>query len=183
MNVLIKIGRRVASLAAVGVVIATTMTALVPSASGATAYWRINNIATGRCLAANVANNSLAYMAPCSTTNTYQQWTMIAYPDGGSSRQQFKNKATGRCLRTVETTSLNQDVTTTTCNNTADDQFWEFPWPDEVVGQPILPHLYHAYLRTTPASDTRVITFDKAGYDNDIYEDLRAYCYWTRQPA
>lgn len=129
-----------------------------------------------------MANNSLAYMAPCSTTNTYQQWTMVAAPDG-SSAQQFKNKATGRCLRTVETTSLNQDVATTTCNSTADDQFWSFPWPDEVVGQPILPWSYNAYLRTTPASDTRVITFDKAGYDNDIYEDLRAYCYWTRQPA
>lgn len=181
MNVLTKIGRRVASLAAVGVVVAATMTALVPSASGATEYWRIYS-ATQRCLAAGVANNSLAYMAPCSTTDTYLQWAMVAGPDGGSARQ-FKNKATGRCLRTVETTSLNQDVTTTTCNNTADDQFWEFPWADEVVGHPIMPYLYNAYLRTTPASDTRVLTFDKAGYDNDIYADLRGLCYWTRQPA
>ena len=180
MNVLTKIGRRAASLAAVGVVVAATMTALVPSASGAPQYWRINNLMTERCLTADVANNSLAYMAPCSTTNTYQQWTMIA--DTDSSDQQFKNRATGRCLSTVETTSLNQDVRTSTCSSTAAGQFWGWAWADEVVGSRIVS-TYYSFLRTTPANETRVLTFDKAGYDNPVHEDLRAYCYWTRLPA
>jgi hypothetical protein len=77
--------------------------------------YRLLKTDNGRCLDSNA--NGQAYTNPCSTSNTYQNWQIVA---NGSFYFLLKDRATGRCLDS----NANGNVYTNPCSTSNTYQNW-----------------------------------------------------------
>ena len=144
---------------------ATTGEKPSPGGVSAVTYWSFDADMRG-CLTGG--DSGAAFETACSASNTHQDWYWT-----GSQHDMLKNRATGKCLAT-DFKSGSKDkangVWTSTCNESAKGQHWEWGNVLQEVGV-----LYSGY-------GTRLRTSDlpQAVYTDDTDKVHWAHYYWHK---
>lgn len=116
MRLLGKLGRRLASLAAVGVIVAAANVSLAsPAAAARYGWWLFRNVEEGTCL--SVTSTGGVSQADCSF-GPRQLWDWVG--EGEGAYTQLRNQYSNRCLVTDHKSEINA-VWTTVCAKDLDN--------------------------------------------------------------
>lgn len=153
---------RLATVAAIGALVASAGVMFPASAQAAPTYWQFQNARFGTCLTAG--DSGSAYATTCQGSNR-QQWDWTG--DGVGLYHMLRNRETGKCLRTDKTTNTNA-VWTSDC----DSGFGEW-WYYDGGTQHLYTEIGNArsgFLRTSDVKDAVYSTvLNQAGIGSSYY--------------